>query len=210
MVWCASCPSLSALCLGLGCGLGHVAPPQDALAATQRRNGRAFSSLTARGGGLPVGVTRHTSCGLPENQGSLSTNGSHEPFHRIHMDFTQAIAVFIARERTSSMVDTLMVVALSLQTGIDAVLVCINQCAWMHGVFDERLDRLLLHMGEQMAHHVPPTLYHPKDGRFFLLQRATATFAFTSASTPLSALALDDCGVPFMAGCHLGFIALHL
>ena len=80
----------------------------------------------------------------------------------------------------------------------------------MHGVFDERLDRLLLHMGEQMAHHVPPTLYHPKDGRFFLLQRATATFAFTSASTSLSALALDDCGVPFMAGCHLGFIALHL
>src|SRR6266542_5314463 len=31
--------------------------PQDALVATQRRNGRAFSSLTARGGGLPVGVT---------------------------------------------------------------------------------------------------------------------------------------------------------
>src|SRR6266511_4348036 len=29
---------------------------QDALVATQRRNGRAFSSLTARGGGLPVGV----------------------------------------------------------------------------------------------------------------------------------------------------------
>src|SRR5947209_19544173 len=25
---------------------------------TQRRNGRAFSSLTARGGGLPIGVTR--------------------------------------------------------------------------------------------------------------------------------------------------------
>src|SRR6266542_7116645 len=31
--------------------------PQDALVATQRRNGRACSSLTARGGGLPVGVT---------------------------------------------------------------------------------------------------------------------------------------------------------
>src|SRR5712691_2738703 len=40
---------------GLGRGRGRGAPPQDALAATQRRNGRAFSSLTARGGGLPVG-----------------------------------------------------------------------------------------------------------------------------------------------------------
>src|SRR6267142_2763792 len=29
---------------------------RQALTATQRRNGRAFSSLTARGGGLPVGV----------------------------------------------------------------------------------------------------------------------------------------------------------
>ncbi len=126
------------------------------------------------------------------------------------MDFTQAIAVFIARERTSSMVDTLMVVALSLQTGIDAVLVCIKQCAWMPGVFAERLDRLLLHMGEQMDHHVTPTLSHPKDGRFFRLQRATATCAFPSASTPVSALALDDVGWPFMAGCHIGLIALHL
>src|SRR5437762_10175945 len=42
--------------LGVRTWPGTRAPPQDALAATQRRNGRAFSSLTARGGGLPVGV----------------------------------------------------------------------------------------------------------------------------------------------------------
>lgn len=72
-----------------------------------------------------------------------------EPFHRIHMDFTKAIAVFITRKLASSVVDTLMVVAPRLQTGIDAVLVCINQCAWMNSVFDERLDCLLLHIGEQ-------------------------------------------------------------
>src|SRR4029453_1022143 len=133
-----------------------------------------------------------------------------EPFHGIHMDFTKAIAIFIARKLASSVVDLLMVVAPSLQTGIDAVLVCINQCAWMKGAFDERLDRLLLHIGEQMDHHLPPALEHPKDGRFFLLQRATATFAFPSAATTLSALALDDFGLPFMAGDHIGFIALHL
>src|SRR6266487_1538480 len=40
--------------------------PQDALVATQRRNGRAFSSLTARGGGLPVGVRSQN--GQPESK----------------------------------------------------------------------------------------------------------------------------------------------
>jgi hypothetical protein len=46
-------------------------------------------------------------CGLPENQSSLSTNGSHEPFHRMHMHFTQAVAIVIAREFASAVIDTL-------------------------------------------------------------------------------------------------------
>src|SRR6266446_4748952 len=78
MVWCASCPSLSTLCLGLGRGLGRGAPPQDALAATQRRNGRAFSSLTARGGGLPVGVTSIDTVGLCRDDVSHS-GGRYRP-----------------------------------------------------------------------------------------------------------------------------------
>src|SRR5438105_12131500 len=48
--------------LGVRTWPGTRAPPQDALAATQRRNGRAFSSLTARGGGLPVGVIKGRVC----------------------------------------------------------------------------------------------------------------------------------------------------
>src|SRR6266446_3154777 len=34
-------------------------PHKTSSPPTQRRNGRAFSSLTARGGGLPVGVMTH-------------------------------------------------------------------------------------------------------------------------------------------------------
>jgi hypothetical protein len=61
-----------------------------------------------------------------------------------------------------------------------------------------------------MDHHLTPTFNHPKDRRFFLLQRATARFGFVSASTAFSTLALDYFGLPFMAGYHIGFIALHL
>jgi hypothetical protein len=51
------------------------------------------------------------------------------------MDFTKTVAIFVASEFASSVVDTLMVVAPGLQTGINAVLVRINKCACNEGVF---------------------------------------------------------------------------
>src|SRR6266480_5550323 len=75
-----------------------------------------------------------------------------EPFHCVHMDFTQAIAIFISSELASSVVHTLMTVSPGLQTSINVVLICINKCAWINGVFDQRLDGLLLHVREQIDH----------------------------------------------------------
>ena len=43
-----------------------------------------------------------------------------------------------------------------------------------------------------------------------IFRHPTASFAFASASTAFAPLALDDFGVPFMAGSHIGFITLHL
>src|SRR6266571_4910559 len=69
-----------------------------------------------------------------------------KPFHGIHMDFTKAIAIFISGVLASSMVDTLMVVSPDTQTCINAVFICINKCTRSNGLFDERLDGLLLHI----------------------------------------------------------------
>src|SRR6266702_2968400 len=131
-------------------------------------------------------------------------------FHGIHMDFTKTVAIFVSSEFASSVVDTLMAVAPGLQTGINAVLVRIHKCACNDGVFDEGLDGLLLHIGRQMDPHLTPALHHPKNWRSFLLQGASTTFAFQSASTPFSALTLDHLWLSFMAGNHIRFIALHL
>src|SRR5262250_3736520 len=106
-----------------------------------------------------------------------------EPFHRIHMHFTQAITIFISCELTPSMVDMLMTVAPGLQTGINAVLIRIHTCAWINGVFDQRLDGLLLHVREQIDHDLTTTLDHPKDRKSFLLHCASSTFIFASTST---------------------------
>src|SRR6266568_3231380 len=74
-------------------------------------------------------------CGLPENQGSLSTNGSHEPFHRIDMHFTKAVAIFISGVLAPSMVDTLMIISPCPQAGINAVPIRINKRTWSNGFF---------------------------------------------------------------------------
>src|SRR6266567_5311204 len=133
-----------------------------------------------------------------------------EPFHRIHMDFTQAVAIVISCELTPSMVDMLMTVAPRLQTGINAVFISINQCAWINSVFDQRLDGLLLHVREQIDHDLTATLNHPTDRGSFLLHRASATFTFASASTTFAALLLHHLWLSLMASNHIGFITLHL
>src|SRR5215510_11743454 len=92
-----------------------------------------------------------------------------KPFHGIHMDFTQAVAIFISSELALSMVDTLMIISPDRQTGIDAILVCIHTCTWTDGVSDQGLDRLLLHIGHQIDNHLTTPLHHAKDGWSFLL-----------------------------------------
>src|SRR4029453_13911528 len=104
-------------------------------------------------------------------------------FHRIHMNFTKAIAIFVSSEFASSVVDPLMVVAPGLQTGINAILVRIHTCPWTNRVFHERFDRFLLYISQQIDHHLPTTLHHPKDGRPFLRQGASASVAFEPTST---------------------------
>src|SRR3989441_8347838 len=96
-----------------------------------------------------------------------------EPFHGIHMDFTKAIAIFISGILSSSMVDALMVVSPDTQTCINAVFICINQCTRSNGLFDERLDGLLLHIGKHVG--VPGVIR----GKFSVRKIATTSPSVT-------------------------------
>src|SRR5262249_48537412 len=133
-----------------------------------------------------------------------------KPFHGMHMHFTQPVAIFLAGEFAPFMVDGLMVVAPRLKTGIHAVLICVHQGALRNCVFHERLDRLLLHIGQQMDHDLTPTLHHPKNGWSFFLHRTSSTFPFASASTTLAAFVLHHLWLSLMASNHIGFVTIHL
>src|SRR5712692_191432 len=62
-----------------------------------------------------------------------------------------------------------MVVSPDTQTCINAVFICINNCTRSNGLFDKRLDGLLLHIGQHVDDDLTSPLHHPKDGRFLLL-----------------------------------------
>ena len=126
------------------------------------------------------------------------------------MDFTKAVSIFIASELSSSMIDTLMVISPGPQAGINAVFIRVHKRSWNDGVLDEGLDRLLLHIGHQLDHYLTTPLHHPKDRWPFLLQCATTTLTFESASTSFSSLIFHYLRLAFMAGNHIGFVALHL
>src|SRR5216683_8114811 len=89
---------------------------------------------------------------------SPTTQERPKALHRVDMHFTKAVAIFIAGVLAPAMVDALMPIAPRLKTGINAVRIWVYQGACLHGVFHEGLDRLLLHIGQQMDHDLPPTL----------------------------------------------------
>ena len=103
-----------------------------------------------------------------------------------------------------------MLVSPFLQAGINTVLVRINQCTWINGVFDQWLDRLLLHIVQHINDNLPTTVNYSKDWWSFLLHRTSSTFAFETSTTTFSLLALDHFWLSFMASNHIGFVTLHL
>jgi len=133
-----------------------------------------------------------------------------KPFHGIDMDFTEAVAIFISGVRASSMVDMLMVISPGTQTCINTVFVRIHKRTWRNSRFNERLNRLLLHVSKHGDDDLTTPLYHPKDGWPLFVQCATTTFAFESVSTSFAPLVLDHLRLPFMACNYIGFVALYL
>ena len=120
-------------------------------------------------------------CGLPENQGSLSTNGSHKAFHRVDVYFMKAITVIIPHKFATAVTDACVRIAPLFQTAINVVLVRVNTGTWHNCRFDQRLDRPLLDVFQHPNHHLTTTLDHPEDRG--LLRGKCAASAFPSESS---------------------------
>jgi hypothetical protein len=77
------------------------------------------------------------------------------------VDLAEAIAVLVARILAAPVADGLVPVAPGLQPGIDIVLVSVDESALGDCGLDDRLDGLLLDIGQHLQHHLPAALDQP-------------------------------------------------
>src|SRR5215213_1795911 len=115
-----------------------------------------------------------------------------DPFHGVDVDLAEAVAVFVAGVFALPMADRFVPVAPGWQAGVDLVLVGVDEAALGNGGRDDRLDRGLLHIGEQAQDHLATPLDQAEDGWPVLRQRAAARRPCqpaTAAEPPLLATA---------------------
>src|SRR3954452_9775500 len=96
------------------------------------------------------------------------------PLYRVDVDLAETVAILIARVLPTSVADRLVLIAPGRQTGVDVVLIGVDTGILGHGGLDDRLDRLLLHVGQHPQHHLPAALDQAEDRRFILRQRAAS------------------------------------
>jgi hypothetical protein len=94
------------------------------------------------------------------------------------MDFMKAIAIVITSIFTCRMVDRLVAVAPGFQASVNIVFVGENQTAYLNDLFQDRLDRFLLHIRQHADDHLTITLDYAQDRRFFTGQGPAPTLAF--------------------------------
>ena len=110
-----------------------------------------------------------------------------EPFHRIDVDLAEPVAIVIAGIFAGAVADSFVAIAPGVQAGIDVVLIGVDQRAAADRPLDDRLDRDLLDVGQQVEHDFTTALDQSEDRRLLLLQGAAATLAFQPSPASLAA-----------------------
>src|SRR5215212_12199893 len=112
------------------------------------------------------------------------------------MDLAEAVAILVAGILAAAVADRLVPVAPGRQTCVDVVLIGVDTGALGHGGLDNRLDRLLLHVGQHAQHHLTAALDQAQDWRLVLRQRAASRRAFQPAPAPEPPLLATAAGWP--------------
>src|SRR5215213_11495042 len=118
------------------------------------------------------------------------------PLHGVDVDLAEAVAILVARVLPASVADGLVLVAPGWQAGVDVVLVGVDVSALGDGGLDDRLDGLLLHIGQHAQHHLPAALDQAEDGWLLFLQRAAARRSRQSAAAAEPPLLATAAGWP--------------
>src|SRR3954471_725743 len=117
-------------------------------------------------------------------------------FHGVDVDFAEAITILVTGILTSTMMNSLVTEAPFHQSAIDRILVGVDQAAEGDAAQDQRLDRRLPNIGQQMQDYGAAALNHAEDRGLLLLQGASARHAFQAAPTAWSTFFATAAGWP--------------
>src|SRR3954470_6835397 len=118
------------------------------------------------------------------------------PLHGVDVDLAEAVAILVARVLTMCMTDCLVLIAPGRQAGVDIVLVGVDAGTLGDGGLDDRLDCLLLHVGQHAHDDLPTALDQAEDRWLVLLQRAAARRSGQSAAASKPPLFATAAGWP--------------
>src|ERR1700740_1698531 len=110
-----------------------------------------------------------------------------EPFHGVDVDFVETVAVFVAGIFAPAVADGPVLVAPDRQAVVDVILVCIELRTFRYDRLDDRLDRLLLDIGQHAQDDLSAALDHSEDRRFLLFQSAAARRSLKAPAAPWAA-----------------------
>jgi hypothetical protein len=108
----------------------------------------------------------------------------------------EAVAVFVTGVFALTVTDGLVLVASGRQTGVDVILIGIELRTFSDTRLDDRLDRLLLDIGQHVENDLPAPLDQSEDGRFLLFQSAAARRSLEAPAPPSPAFFWVAAGLP--------------
>jgi hypothetical protein len=126
------------------------------------------------------------------------------------VNLVEAITIFVPGVLAYRVVDGPVGITPLGQTGIDVVLIGVDETAGLDGLLDQGLDGHLLNIFEHLNDNLTATLEYTQNRWFFLSQGATPPFAFQSSSTPFTTLIGNGFWIPFVTGNDIDLITFNI
>src|SRR5271166_2507549 len=100
------------------------------------------------------------------------------------MDFAKSISILVAGELPGRVTHGVVGIAPFGQPTVNVIFIGVDNSSFSNRSFDQRGDRLLLHVREHRDDNLAATLHHTENRRFLLLQRSSAPFPLQPTAAP--------------------------
>ena len=107
-----------------------------------------------------------------------------KPLDRVDMDFAKSIPILVAGELPGRVTHGVVGIAPFGQPTVNVIFISVDNSSFSNRLFDQRGDRVLLHVREHRDDNLAATLHHAEDRRFLLLQRSSAPFPLQPTAAP--------------------------